>query len=72
MLTIVDFSKGYIWAVWRALKLKFKILAINPKYVIRTYFDTKLSLFGLAHSDTEEVANGPLKGHKDPQALCRS
>ena len=37
------FPKVYISAVGRAKELKFQI-----KNIVRTYFDTKLSMFGLA------------------------
>ena len=42
----------------------------TSKYIIATYFDTKLSMFGLAPSPIEEGAkglqNGP-KGHGGPK-----
>ena len=50
----------------------------TSKYIIATYFDTKLSMFGLAPSAMEEGAKGPqnsLKGcggPKGPPALHRS
>ena len=48
--------------------LNLKFLLITPKY----FFDTKLSMFGLAPSATKEGAEGPQKGPKDPPALRRS
>ena len=42
---------------------------ITPKYIIERYFDTKLSMFGLANFATEEGAEGHQKG---PPALCKS
>ena len=45
---------------------------MTPNYNIGTYFDTKLSMFGLAPSATEEEAEGPQKGPKGPPALRRS
>ena len=39
---------------------------------MRTYFDTKLSMFRFAYSDTEEGAEGPQKGPKtEPSAGAR-
>ena len=39
-------------------------MLFTPKYIIGTYFDTKLSMFGLAPSATEEGAEGPQNGLK--------
>ena len=50
----------------------------NPKYIIATYFYTKMSMLGLAPSDMEEGAEGPQNGPisrgglKGPPALHRS
>ena len=35
-----------------------------------TYFDTKLSMFGLSPTVSEEGAKGPQKGLKDPQPFA--
>ena len=42
-----------------------------PKYIVGTYYDTKLIMFVLALFATKEGAKGPKKGLKSPQALCR-
>ena len=44
----------------------------TQKYIIGTYFDTKLSMFGLAPSAMEEGAEGPQNSPKGPPALRRS
>ena len=36
-----------------------KLKLFTPKYIIGNYFDTKLSMFGLALYATEEGAKGP-------------
>ena len=44
----------------------------TPKYIIADYFDTKLSMFGLAPSAIKEGAEGPrngLKGQRGPRAM---
>ena len=52
-------------------------LLFIPKYIIGTNFHTKVSMFGLALSATEEGAKGPKKslkgpeGPKGPQALSK-
>ena len=46
--------------------MKKKIYKHTPKYIIATYFDTKLSMFGLLPSAMGEGAQGPQnspKGH---------
>ena len=47
-------------------------MLFNPKYIIGTYFDTKLSMFGFALSATEEGAKAIKKSQKSPPALPRS
>ena len=47
-------------------------MLFNPKYIIGTYFDTKLSMFGFALSATEEGAKAIQKSQKSPPALPRS
>ena len=58
-------------------EIKNRTYKYTPKYIIVTYFDTKLSMFGLALSTTKEGAKGPKKslkgpeGPKGPQALSK-
>ena len=58
---ILDFSRRYISAIWRATQLKFKFQIFTPLYIIETYFHTNFSMFGLALSDAQEKAEGPHK-----------
>ena len=58
------FEELYSWT--------FKLKLITPKNIIGTYFDTKLSMFGLSPSVTEEGTEGPQKGLKGPIAFHRS
>ena len=39
----------------------------TPKYIIVTYFDTKLSMFGLAPTSMEEGAKAPRTAERDPK-----
>ena len=55
------------WIVCKGNNLK-----TNPKFIIGTYFDTKLSMFDLAPYAMDEGAKGPQKGPKGPPALHRS
>ena len=56
--------KGYISAVLRAIELEFENKLITLKYIIGTYFDSKLSMFGLAASAKKEKAKGPRMGRR--------
>ena len=63
ILATSDFVKRLYLSYFEKLQSsnsKFKL--ITPKYIIETNFDTKLGMFGLAPSTTEEGAIGPEKG----------
>ena len=74
MLVILDYSKRLFEEL---LSWNSKLQLFTLKYIIGTYVDTKLSMFGLALSATEEGAKGPKKslkgpeGPKGPQALSK-
>ena len=74
MLVILDYSKRLFEEL---LSWISKLQLFTLKYIIGTYVDTKLNMFGLALSATEEGAKGSKKsvkgpeGPKGPQALSK-
>ena len=77
MSAILDFSKR-LSGVWRAMEPKFKILAIYPQKYYWDIFDTKLSMFCLVFSTTEEGAKaeqgleGPPSSPQELEGLAPS
>ena len=60
MLAILDFSKRLYISSWKSYIAQIQNWSyLLPKYIIKTYFDTNLSMIGLTFAPTEEGAYGP-------------
>ena len=63
MLAILDFSKRLYISPWKSYIAQIQNWSYLPlKYIIKTYFDTNLSMIGLTFAPTEEGAYGPQNG----------
>ena len=71
MLAIMDLPKRKYFSYLKSFRSEIQNLTNYPLIYHWKNFDTKLSMFGLAPSATEEGATGPQKGLKGPSALRR-
>ena len=67
MSAFLDFFKSLYIIYLKSYRVESQKLSfLTPQYIVGTYFDTKLSMLGLALSTTEEGAVGIQKGPKGP------